>query len=75
MGYDGSFLIITDQHIEGGYLSWYETGNDFDDDISIGMTFEDWLEKLIIAQGSKFGNGMLEDLQGYKKYFSFAGRI
>lgn len=54
MGYDGSFLIITDQHIEGGYLSWYETGNDFDDDISIGMTFEDWLEKLIIAQGSKF---------------------
>lgn len=54
MGFDGAFLIVTDQNVEGGYLRWYEIGNDFDDDIAIGMTFEDWLEKLIIAQGSKF---------------------
>lgn len=53
-GYDGSFLIITDQQIDGGYLSWFDTGNNFEHDLSIGMSFEEWLEKLIITQGSNF---------------------
>jgi hypothetical protein len=30
------------------------TGNNFEDDMFIGMTFEEWLEKIIIAQGAKF---------------------
>lgn len=53
-GYDGSFLIVTDQHIGGGYLSWFDTGNNFEHDLAIGMSFEEWLEKLIITQGSNF---------------------
>lgn len=53
-GYDGCYLIVTDKTIGNGYLYVMDTGCDFDEDRFIGMVFEDWLEKIIIAQGSKF---------------------
>lgn len=54
-GYDSCCLIITDKTVGNGYLYVMETGVNFEeDDMYIGMTFEDWLEKFIVAQGSKF---------------------
>ena len=53
-GYDGCYLIVTDKTVGNGYLYVMDTGYDFEDNMFIGMTFEDWLEKIIIAQGSKF---------------------
>jgi len=53
-GYDGCYLIITDKKVGRGYLFWMETGNDFEDDMFLGMNFEDFLENIIMAQGSKF---------------------
>jgi len=47
-------LVVTDQVIGRGYLFVMYTGNNFEDDMFIGMTFEEWLEKIIIAQGAKF---------------------
>jgi len=54
-GYDGCCLIITDKMMGRGYLYVMETGINFEEhDMYIGMTFEDWFEKFIMAQGSKF---------------------
>lgn len=53
-GYDGCYLIVTDKMVGNGYLYVMDTGYNFEDNMFIGMTFEDWLEKIIIAQGSKF---------------------
>lgn len=53
-GYDGCHLLITNQSSLGGYLYWFDSGSSFEDDQFLGMTFEQWLEKFIIAQGSKF---------------------
>ncbi|SDI16370.1 SMI1 / KNR4 family (SUKH-1) [Planococcus glaciei] len=53
-GYDGCYLIVTDKVVGNGYLYVMDTGYNFEDNMYIGMTFEDWLEKFVIAQGSKF---------------------
>jgi len=54
-GYDSCCLVVTDKKVGNGYLYVMETGINFEeDDMYIGMTFEDWLEKFIVAQGSKF---------------------
>jgi hypothetical protein len=53
-GYDGCYLIVTDKVVGNGYLYVMDTGYNFEDNMFIGMTFEDWLEKIVIAQGSKF---------------------
>ena len=53
-GYDGCHLLITNQSIQGGYLYWFENSTTFEDDQFLGMTFEEWFEKFIICQGSRF---------------------
>ncbi|MBZ5201844.1 SMI1/KNR4 family protein [Planomicrobium chinense] len=53
-GYDGCYLIVTDKVVGNGYLYVMDTGYNFEDNMYIGMNFEDWLEKFVIAQGSKF---------------------
>ncbi|MBM7706496.1 hypothetical protein JOD03_001399 [Chryseomicrobium aureum] len=53
-GYDSCCLVITDKLVDSGYLFVMETGDNFEEDHHIGLTFENWFEKIIVAQGSKF---------------------
>ena len=50
---DGCYLLITNEMVDNGYLFWFD-GISFKGDMYIGMNFEDWFEKIIIAQGSIF---------------------
>mgnify|MGYP003482914517 FL=1 len=38
-GYDGCYLVITQQNVDGGYLFWMEVGVSFEEDMFLGMSF------------------------------------
>lgn len=54
-GMDGEVLIINSKEIPSNqYLYWLEVGESFEDALPLKINFEIWLDRLIMAQGSKF---------------------
>lgn len=60
-GYDGSRLIIAPVSGTKGYIYWLDDGSDLEDPNGhLGLTFEEWLDYFIVAQGCKFWEWLIK---------------